>query len=323
MHSYDDIISLENLLEAWREFKRGKSKKLDVQEFERDLMSNLITLHIELKNKSYRHGGYEHFVVNDPKRRDINKACVRDRIVHHALYRKIYSYFDKQFIYDSYSCRRGKGTYRALRRFEIFARKVSMNYTKQCWILKCDIRKFFASIDHKILQDILENHIDDTDTLWLLGNVIKSFDSGTQGKGLPLGNLTSQLLVNIYMNDFDQYVKHVRKEHYYIRYADDFVFLSRDKEHLVVIRQKCEAFLTEKLKLSMHPIKVFISTISTGIDFLGWIHFSRHKVLRTTTKRRILRNISERNMSSYLGLLSYGDTYELKREISQNDQISV
>jgi RNA-directed DNA polymerase len=328
MHSYDDIISLENLLEAWREFKRGKSKKLDVQEFERDLMSNLITLHIELKNKSYRHGGYEHFVVNDPKRRDIHKACVRDRIVHHALYRVLYPYFEKQFIHDSYSCRNGKGTHRALRRFEIFAQKVSMNYTKQCRILKCDIRRFFANIDHQILRDILKKHIDDTDILWFLGNVIKSFDSGTQGKGLPLGNLTSQLLVNILMNEFDQYAKHVQKEQYYIRYADDFVFLSGDGEHLEQLRQQCEAFLMEKLKLSMHPDKVFITTLSAGVDFLGWVHFPDHRVLRTTTKRRMKRTIRSSGnkkeiVQSYLGLLNHGDAYMLQREISQSGEFSV
>jgi RNA-directed DNA polymerase len=115
------------------------------------------------------------------------------------------------------------------------------------------------------------------------------------------------------MNEFDQYVKHGLKERYYIRYADDFVFLSQDKEHLEVTRQKCGAFLAGTLKLSMHPDKVFIATMHAGIDFLGWVHFPHHRVLRTTTKRRMIRNVGEKNVHSYLGLLSHGNGYALQQ----------
>lgn len=134
-HSYQDIISVKNLCEGWSEFKRGKKSKKDVAEFALNLSQNIFTLHNELKNKTYRHGTYQHFVVNDPKRRDIYKASVRDRVVHHALYRVLYPYFDQRFIHDSYSCRNNKGTHRALRQFERFSKKVSQNYTKQCWVL--------------------------------------------------------------------------------------------------------------------------------------------------------------------------------------------
>lgn len=288
---------------------------MDVQEFERCLMQNLILLHEELKDKTYIHGRYQHFVVNDPKRRDIHKASVRDRVLHHALYRQLYPFFDSTFIADSYSCRNNKGTHRALKQFEVFARKVSQNYTKQCWVLKCDIRKFFANIDHEILLAILRKRIEDEHILWLLIRVIASFNSGVVGKGLPLGNLTSQLLVNIYMNEFDQWVKHELKIKYYIRYADDFVFFSEDREYLQAVRQKCEVFLTEKLHLALHPDKVSITTIYSGVDFLGWVHFPRHRVLRRATKRRMFRNIGEGNMSSYLGLLSHGNTYIIQRQI--------
>ena len=320
VHAYDNIISLENLLDAWREFKRGKTKKLDVQEYERDLMHNLIALHVVLKNKTYSHGNYQHFVVNDPKRRDIHKACARDRVLHHALYRILYPYFDKKFIHDSYSCRNNKGTHRALRRFEQFARIVSQNYTKQCWILKCDIRKFFANIDHEILFIILKKYIEDEDIFWLLKEVITSFDSGTKGRGLPLGNLTSQLLVNIYMNEFDQYVKHVLKAQYYIRYADDFVFFSHVEINLSKILQLTGVFLRESLHLELHPDKVFITTIYAGIDFLGWVHFPRHRVLRTTTKKRMFRNVGEENLTSYQGLLKHGNSYKLTRKLSTHMQ---
>jgi retron-type reverse transcriptase len=310
--SYNSSISIENLLEAFKEFKRGKSNKPDVQEFEFNLMSNILSLHRELKNKTYKHGSYEAFRVNDPKPRDIHKASVRDRVLHHAIYKILYPPYDKTFIADSYSCRNDKGVHKAIIRFEKFTRKVSKNYTTQCYILKCDIRKFFASVDQNILIKILEKKIEDKDVLDLLKNITQSFD-----KGLPLGNLTSQLLVNIYMNEFDQYVKHIIKQKYYIRYADDFVFISESKNELEMVCQKCEAFLTQTLRLSLHPDKCFIKTIYSGLDFLGWVHFSYHRVLRTSTKRRMMRKVNESNLSSYEGLLGHGNGYELSNKISE------
>lgn len=332
-HIYNDIISLENILEAWQGFKRRKKKKLDVEEFEMRLMNNIISLHEDLKNKAYNHGSYKHFVVNDPKRRDVHKANVRDRVLHHAIYRKLYQFFNKTFIDDSYSCRNNKGTHRALRRFEVFTRKVSKNYTKQCWVLKCDIRKFFASVDHKILIDILESKIKDEDILWLLKNIIRSFSSvrisgnlkpetKNLSIGLPLGNLTSQLLVNIYMNEFDQFVKHKLKVKYYIRYADDFIFVSENKECLKSLKKVVAQFLEEKLRLELHPHKVFIKTIYSGIDFLGWVHFPHRRVLRTTSKRRMWKKLNENNFTSYLGLLSHGEGYKLKEEINSKMELS-
>ncbi len=314
-HTYDDIINMENLLCAWSEFKRGKTKKRDVQEFEMLLIDNLLSLNHDLKNKTYIHGSYQHFVICDPKRRDIHKASVCDRLLHHAIYRILYPFFDKTFIADSYSCRVNKGTHRALRRFEHFARKVSKNHTKTCWVLKCDIRKFFASIDQKILLDILEGYISDKDIVWLLTTVTQSFHSMEAGIGLPLGNLTSQLFVNIYMNEFDQFVKHKLKVKYYIRYADDFVILSTDKNELEVARQKVEDFLTHSLSLSLHPNKVSIETFASGVDFLGWMHFPKHRVLRTATKRKMFARVNEKNLTSYLGLLSHGDTYMLRQKL--------
>ena len=190
IHTYDNIISLENLLEAWQEFLKGKRKRKDVQEFQLNLMDNIFSLHNELKNKTYKHGPYHAFNISDPKPRNIHKATVRDRLLHHAIYRVLYPYFDKKFISDSYSCRLNKGTHKALERFKQFGNRVSKNNTKQCFILKCDIKKFFANIDHQILLNILDKHIEDKDILWLLETVIKSFNPG-----LPLGNLTSPLLV--------------------------------------------------------------------------------------------------------------------------------
>ncbi|HEY4528373.1 MAG TPA: reverse transcriptase/maturase family protein [Candidatus Paceibacterota bacterium] len=271
-------------------------------------MDNIISLHHDLKNKTYKHSSYHAFNISDPKPRNIHKASVRDRLLHHAIYRVLYSYFDKKFISDSYSCRLNKGTHKALERFGYFSIKVSKNHTKQCWVLKCDIKKFFASIDHEVLLYILEKHIEDKDTLWLLERVITSFNPG-----LPLGNLTSQLLVNIYMNEFDQFVKHKLKIKNYIRYTDDFLIFSSNKSELITFIRYIVCFLQKELKLSLHEDKIFIKTLSSGIDFLGWVHFPEHRILRTVTKRRMFRNISEKSLPSYLGLLKWGNTYKLRQ----------
>ena len=245
---------------------------------------------------------------------------MRDRVVHRAIYRILYPFFDRLFIADSYSCRNHKGIHKALTRFQSFARKVSHNHTRTVWILKCDIRKFFASIDHSILLGILEKHILDRDILHLLSEIIGSFHT-EKGKGLPLGNLTSQLLVNVYMNEFDQFMKHQVKVKYYIRYADDFVIFSKDKKYLKIVLLQMHAFLQLRLQLNLHPNKVFIKTLASGVDFLGWIHFVHHRVLRTVTKKRMLRNMQresrkkEAMKQSYLGMLQYGNAKKLQERI--------
>ncbi len=332
-HSYEDIISIENFLAAWKEFVKGKRKKKDVQEFQYRLMNNVLALHRDLATKMYKHGEYQHFKINDPKPRDINKATVRDRLLHHAIYRKLYPFFDRTFIADSYSCRKGKGTHRAMNRFRDFAYRVSKNHTRTCWVLKCDIRKFFASIDQKILLDIVADYVPDKNILGLIAEVVGSFNCpqlftavdnrGKSKKGLPLGNLTSQLLVNIYMNEFDQFVKHKLKVKYYIRYADDFVVLSHDRAQLVEMERYIAPFLKERLLLELHPNKVFIKTLASGVDFLGWVHFPDHRVLRTVTKRRMARRtagLAEESpiVQSYLGLTSYGNTEKVRHEVRKN-----
>ena len=315
-HVYEHIISTENLLAAWKEFLQGKRARKDVEAFSIHLMPNILALHAELKSAEYRHGKYYAFAISDPKPRQIHTASVRDRLLHHALYRALYHNFDSRFIYDSYSCRIGKGTHRALDRFELFARRASRNHSKTVWILKCDIRKFFASIDHERLFEVLERHIEDEKLLSLLKNIVGSFH-GELRTGLPLGNLTSQLLVNVYMNEFDQYMKHVLKVKYYIRYADDFAISSDDKAYLENLLPQIAEFLQSKLKLSLHPDKVFIKTIASGVDFLGWIHFSDHHVLRTATKRRMLKNVANdpqpESLASYKGMLIHGNGHKLEK----------
>jgi RNA-directed DNA polymerase len=320
-HKFEEIISIENLLEAWKEFERGKKNKKDVQIFQMRLMDNIFSLHNDLLNHTYNHGGYQAFKINDPKPRDIHKASVRDRLLHHAIYRILYPFFDKTFVSDSYSCRNNKGTHKAINRFRDFAYKVSKNNTKTCWILKCDIRKFFANIDHKILVTILKEYIPDENIIWLLGNVIESFDSNKPGVGLPLGNLTSQLFVNIYMNKFDHIAKHKLKAKHYIRYADDFVIFSEDKKWLEKQITKIRDFLNNELKLELNPDKISIETLFLGVDFLGWINFNDHRILRTKTKRRMMKRIKKnpksKTVASYLGLLSHGNTKKLSAKINE------
>ncbi len=317
--TFNDITSVENIPAAWEEFLRGKRKRKDVQEFQINLIDNILDLQRDLANKTYRHGPYEVFNISDPKPRNIHKATVRDRLLHHAIYRVLYPVYDQTFIAHSYSCRKKKGTHKALKAFKTMARQVSQNHTKTVWVLKCDIRKFFASIDHEILFKVLKKKISDPDTMWLLKEIVGSFETAP-GKGLPLGNLTSQLLVNIYMNELDQWVKRELKVQYYIRYADDFVFMDRDRTKLVKTFQSIERFLRTALALELHPFKVSISTVASGVDFLGWVHSPHHRALRTVTKRRMFKNVrglpeDSPVVRSYLGLLQHGNAAKLKSQL--------
>ncbi len=318
MYSYEDIISFENLLESWREFSHDKRRQKWVMEFAMHLTDNIIQLRYRLVKKTYRHGQYRHVRINDPKPRDIHIASVCDRLLHHAIYRVIYRFFDRTFIFDSYSCRRKKGTHRSLNRFREYARDASHNHKRTVWVLKCDIRKFFANIDHRILKTILLRHIEDVDTLDLLSEIIDSFHTKDKiGIGLPLGNLTSQLLVNIYINVFDHFVKEKLNVQYYVRYADDFVILSERREYLLELLPKLSVFLETKLKLHLHPNKVFIKTFASGIDFLGWIHFPNYRILRTTTRKKMMNKCSGESkletISSYLGMLKHGNAYRYQK----------
>lgn len=315
---FKEIAATENLLEAWSEFLAGKRKKRDVQEFGMRLMDNLLSLHHNLINHTYRHGGYQAFNIFDPKPRNIHKASVRDRLLHHAIYRQLYPFFDRTFIANSFSCRIKNGTHAAMNRFRDFYRIVSENDTRQCWVLKCDIRKFFASVNHEVLINIIAQYTSDQELLRLLDKILKSFYSTQYGIGLPLGNLTSQLFVNIYMNEFDQFMKHILKAKYYIRYADDFVILSPNRDELETILPEISYFLRNRLMLDLHPKKISIATIGSGVDFLGWVHFPDHRVLRTATAHRMVRRLEKvqkiETVESYRSFLSHGNGRKLKEK---------
>lgn len=269
-------------------------------------------MHGDLVTGMYRHGPYQAFFVHDPKRRHIHKAGVRDRVLHHAIHRILYPSFDRVFVYDSFSCRIGKGVHAALRRFQSFGRGVGLNGGRTCWVLQCDIRKFFDSIDHDVLLDLLSRRVSDRKLLALLSEVIGSFSAKT-GKGIPLGNLTSQLFANVYLNEFDQFVKHRLRATWYLRYADDFVIMSPDKEWLQCTLFPIRLFLSETLILELHPKKVSFKTLASGVDWLGWIHFPDHRILRRALVKRMRSRVfrgtvSKLVFSSYEGLCSHGNT---------------
>jgi len=329
---FSEIISIENLLTAWQKFSYGKKKKKDVAEFEFSLENNLFTLYEELNRKIYAHQPYESFFIQDPKLRHIHKASVRDRVLHQAVYRVLYPIFDKRFIFDSYSSRLEKGTHAAVKRLKSFAKKAGGNNKISIFALECDVRKFFDSIDQNILLKLLGSRINDVDLLWLLEKIIKSFEK-EKNRGLPLGNVTSQLFANVYLNELDQFIKHELKAKYYLRYCDDLVILSESECWLKKQIEPIQKFLHEKLKLELHPDKVFIRKLSQGIDFLGYVILPHHTVLRTKTKRRIFSKVRqkkleleagrisresfEQSLQSYLGILKHCKGGKIEKKIRE------
>ena len=315
---------------AWQEFRRGKRNKSDVQKFEFNLEDNLFQLHQELRNEIYQHSYYTTFCICDPKLRRIHKASVRDRILHHAVFRILYPIFDKGFIFDSYSCRLGKGTHRAVDRLERFCRQLSKNNRINIFALKCDIKKFFDSVDQDILMEIIKKKIQDSKVIRLIEKIIRSFET-EKGKGLPLGNVTNQLFANIYLNELDQFIKHKLKIKYYLRYCDDFIILEESKECLIGLIPLIDNFLKEKLKLTLHSDKIIIRKYHQGIDFLGYVSLPHYRLLRTRTKKRIFRKIKikyqdlergliceeffNQSLQSYFGIFKHCKGYKIKKRI--------
>src|SRR3989344_2872050 len=245
---FDRMVSLENLFVAWREFRRGKRARPDIQQFEIHLEDHLFSLHDELARGVYTHDSYTPFYITDPKLRHIHKATVRDRVVDHAVFRILEPLFDKTLIHDSYSCRTGKGSHRAVLRLEQYIRSFIRNHRQPGYALKCDIRKFFDSIDQRVLLDVIGARIKDQSVIRLIQIILDSF-SREPGTGLPLGNVTSQLFANIYMNEFDQWMKHRIKAKHYLRYCDDFIVLGSETVELLRIVEMMKEFLNQRLRL--------------------------------------------------------------------------
>lgn len=317
---------------AWQEFKKGKSSKSDVSQFEINLENNLFGLHNLLASGKWKPDPYKEFPVHDPKPRKIHKASVRDRVLYQAVYRVLYQIFDLNFIFHSYSSRNSKGIYAGIYSLEKYIKKTSKNHSKICHILKCDIRKFFDSIDHIILFNLISKKITDRNLLLLTKQIICSFEK-TNGKGLPLGNVTSQLFSNIYLNELDQYVKHNLRAGCYVRYCDDFVIVSDSRIFLDDCLGKIKIFCKEKLLVDIHPCKIIFRKSRQGMDFLGYVMLPHRRVLRTKTKNRMLKKLTnlkelfdkglvekeylEQVVQSYLGLLSHCKSENVIQQIER------
>ena len=299
---FDSVTSLSGLFLAWNEFRMGKERKLDVQQFFLNLEMNIINLYRRVKSGAYKHSDYISFFICDPKLRNINKAEVSDRVLHHSIVRHIEPLFEKSFIFDSYSSRDNKGTHRAIKRLKNFCLTLTKNKTRTAWALKCDVKKFFDSVDHEILLSLVREKIKDIKLMEIIEEITRSYNKDS-GRGIPLGNLTSQLFSNVYLNQLDHFVKRELRVKYYVRYADDFIILDTEKEQLEKLVPVLSDFMETRLKLQLHPSKIFIRKIHQGIDFLGGIVFPTHIILRTKTKKRMFRKIKARKKELELGLI--------------------
>ncbi len=304
---WNELCSYDNLLLAFTKARKHKTQKPYVIEFEKNLENNL--LRSELLLHSYNPKPLIHFIIHDPKTRKISKSDFRDRIVHHALHNIIEPIFEASFIYDSYANRIGKGTLKAIQRFDAFKRKASKNNTVKCYILKADIKKYFENVDHTVLISIIKKKIADKRVLWLIQKILSNYSSVFVGKGMPLGNLTSQFFANVYLNELDQFVKHKLKVKYYIRYVDDFVIFEDNKEQLEFYKKSIEYFLKTKLNLQLHQDKSKIFVCGTSMNFLGFRIFYYHKQLKKSNLRKMRSNLLSLKETYKKGVLDYDDIY--------------
>lgn len=335
---YPAIYDYENLYEAYRSARKGKTQRSEVMAFTRDLEDNLIELQNELIWRTYRVGRYREFYVNDPKKRLIMALPFRDRVIQWAIYRQINPLLDKRYISTSYACRVGGGTQRAIHQLQQYIRHTP----GRPYALKLDVAKYFYRIDHERLMGILCRIFKDRDLLNLLQEIIDGdrecspfgLDLATgeriHGTGMPIGNLTSQMFANLYLNEVDQFAKHELRIRRYIRYMDDIVIIGNDKEQLRGYWQDIAEFLLTHLGLQLNN-KSTMQATRDGIDFCGYRVWADHIRLRQKAalkmKHRLrylrkafgrgevdLREVSA-SLTSYCGLLKHCDGYSLKQSV--------
>ena len=256
---YEKVYSFENLYIAYKKSIKG-TKNRESKEWGFNYERNILKLKKELKEESYIPNKYRYFILDDPKKREISVASFRDRVVHHAIINILEPIYEKSFIFDSYATRKKKGTHKAVKRCQSF---IKDNH----FYLKCDIRKFFDNIEHKKLMEIIRRKIKDEQLNRLIEKVIQN--SKTKGKGLPIGNLTSQFFANVYLNSFDHYIKERLNRKYYLRYMDDFVILSKDKCDLKKLKKDIGIYLEVNYNLELKEKATFLNKIDNGIPFLG------------------------------------------------------
>jgi retron-type reverse transcriptase len=336
---WPQVIDFSNLLRAAHNAQKGKRFRDNILAFNHNLESELIQLQLELETKTYIPGSYKTFQIRKPKLRLISAAPYRDRVVHHALCNIIAPILGKTLITDTYANRLGYGSHAALKQFTRFVRS-------HRYVLQCDISKYFPSIDHAILKSLIRRKIKCSDTLWLIDTMIDASNpqeaviqyfpgddllTPVQRRvGLPIGNLTSQFFANFYLSSFDHFVKENLKVKHYIRYVDDFVFLSDDREFLANVRLKVEAYLNT-LRLKIHPIKSQLFATKIGANFLGFRIFSTHIRVRNQNLRYARKRFKtmqvdyaaraitpleiQRSLQSWVAHLKHGDTWQLRNQV--------
>ncbi len=328
--SYKQIYSIENLMQAGhRTLLDGRRYKREGSFFKLYYEKHLLQIQKELQSKTYKPGKYRIFTIYEPKQRLVLAAPLKDRVVHHALHDVVEPLIDSKFIYDSYACRQNKGTHKAITRAQRFLQA-------NAYFTHLDVKKYFLNIDHMIIKNILKKHFVDVAILDLFDVIIDSplpkdqnvdlFNPVVTPKGLPIGNLTSQFLANLYLNELDQYVKHKLRCRYYLRYMDDFVVFGNDRNWLKQAQQSIIAFCDSKLQLALH-LKGGIKNYSESLGFLGFKIYRKHKKIKGVSLNRFMRKYQakkklvaleviddkalQRSVDSWKNHSSFGDTYRL------------
>lgn len=311
---FDDIISIENLNLADIKARKGKTKTKGVLQHDKNKDDNILKLHLSLKDKTFTTSKYNTFKIYEPKERLIfSLRYYPDRIVHHAIMNILEPVFTKMFTANTFSCIKGRGIHGAANAVKTALQDV--DNTTYC--LKLDIKKFYPSIDHDILKNILRRKIKDKDLLWLLDNIIDSTD------GVPIGNYTSQYFANLYLTYFDHWIKENKKVKYYFRYADDMVIFSSDKEYLHKLLADIKKYIETNLKLTVKENYQIFPVKVRGVDFVGYVSFSSsHILLRKSIKKRFARmmkrNPNKQSFASYNGWVKHCCGKNLLKKILLN-----
>jgi len=337
------IFGFGSLYRSYLACRRGKRSTFNALRFEQDLEENLLRLEQELKGKTYKPKRSVCFTVTKPKPREIFAADFRDRIVHHVLVSRLEKIFEPLFIFDSWACRKCKGTHAAVKRLQSFMRTATLGGKQRAYYLQLDVSNFFMTIDKAALFGIISRYVKDKDVLWLAETLIfhdpadnyiqrsppdiaslvpkhKSLINAPEGKGLPIGNYSSQFLANVYLNELDQFIKHELKCRFYLRYVDDLVLLSGSREELDSWRLKIADFLNRELLLSLRP-EYKLRTVTNGVDFLGYVTRPGYILPRGRIVRNFVEKLSnwehqdiwqlQASLNSYMGHLKHADSRRL------------
>ncbi|MDT3699756.1 MAG: reverse transcriptase domain-containing protein [Thermincola sp.] len=341
---YKDICSYENIHQAYIKARKCKRFRVEVLDFTNNLEENLVDIQNELLNHTYRVGEYREFYIHEPKKRLIMALPFKDRVVQWAIYQVLNPVFEKGYITDSFACIPGRGTHSAVQRLSYWLHQVDRKPEKY-YYLKLDISKYFYRVDHAVLLEILSTKIKDPELMWLfriivdcentqfglpLGTDPDQVDERLPNKGMPIGNLTSQMFANIYLNELDQFAKRQMHIHYYIRYMDDVIILSHDKAQLHLYKEMIEEFLETKLKLNLNR-KTAIRPISLGIEFVGYRLWPTHIKVKKSSALKMKRRLNQvknlynqgkidfekvnATVQSYFGVLKHCNSQSLKNKI--------